>query len=129
MSIQVPTDGLPETLRAFGGAYLATVGEQRRAHIVSVAPVLRDGRLHLGEPGRTTGRNVAENPVVTLVWPPLEPGGYSLIADGTGSLGAGGELVVEPTRAVLHRPAATPADAGTDAGSGGCVADCAEVAL
>ena len=104
MSIQVPPDDLAETLRRFGGAYAVTVGGDRRAHIVGVTPVLRDAGLHLGEPGRTTRRNVADNPVVSLVWPPLEPGGHSLIADGVGSL-HDDALVVVPTRAVLHRPA------------------------
>ncbi len=54
---------------------------------------------------------------VTLLWPPGEPGGYSLILDGE----ATGEeaLAVTPTRVVLHRP-------GEPAGPGGssCGSDC-----
>src|SRR5581483_1449104 len=129
MSIQVPPDDLTETVRGFGGAYLVTVGGDRRAHIVAVTPAPGEDGLDLGEPGRTTRRNLQQNPAVSLVWPPLKPGGHSLIADGTGSL-RGDVLVVRPTRAVLHRPgpdAAGPDTPGaTERADGGCVADCAE---
>jgi hypothetical protein len=59
---------------------------------------------------------------VCLLWPPAEPGGYSLIVDGTGACGqAGGDLAltVTVTRAVLHRRGPAPAD-----GSSPCGSDC-----
>jgi hypothetical protein len=127
MSIQVPPEDLAETLRGFGGAYLVTVGGDGRAHIVAVAPVLGEAGLRLGSAGRTTRRNLEGNSVVSLVWPPLEPGGHSLIADGTVSLGDD-DLIVRLTRAVLHRPApAVPAAPGPGEADGGCEADCHEV--
>lgn len=129
MSIHVPLDDLAETLRGFGGAYLVTVGSDRRAHIVAVTPVLGEAGLRLGPPGRTTWRNVESNSAVSLVWPPVEPGGHSLIVDGTGSR-SDGELFVRPTRAVLHRPApAAAAEHGPGKADGGCGADCHEVPL
>lgn len=128
MSIQVPTEELADTLRGFGDAYLVTVGADRRAHIVAVAPVWGDAGLNLGEPGRTTRRNVEENPVVSLLWPPPEPGGHSLIVDGTGAL-RGEDLVARPTRAVLHRPAAAGTGDPGQVADGGCAADCVEVGL
>ena len=39
-----------------------------------------------------------------MLWPPAEPGGYSLIVDGRGQL-IDDSLRVVPHRAVLHRPA------------------------
>ncbi len=37
---------------------------------------------------------------------PPSPDGYSLIVDGTAAAGSGdGEIVVTPTKAILHRPA------------------------
>ncbi|PRC51529.1 hypothetical protein C6A85_63615, partial [Mycobacterium sp. ITM-2017-0098] len=54
----------------------------------------------------------------TLVWPPREPGGYTLIVDGAASASGDG-LSIQPTGAVLHRPA-TP---GTPTASG-CGDDC-----
>ena len=144
MSIEVPSESLAETLGGFAGAYLVTVGSDRRAHVVAVTPVLHGARLHAGEPGRTTRGNVEDNATVTLVWPPLVAGGHSLIVDGTGEI-RDSELVVAPTRAVLHRPAPVaaaeptpPAQPAQEAqarvepappaqGEGGCAADCVEV--
>ncbi|MGH7919825.1 MAG: hypothetical protein ACREQM_07770 [Candidatus Dormibacteraceae bacterium] len=57
---------------------------------------------------------------VSLLWPPAERGGYSLIVNGDGGLLAGGEerLVVAPiTRGVLHRPAPAPGESASACGS------------
>jgi hypothetical protein len=59
---------------------------------------------------------------VSLLWPPNEPGGYSLIVDGAAAPSDDGRIAVTPTRAVLHRPAA-----GSDASSPGCGADCVPI--
>lgn len=45
--------------------------------------------------------------MVTLLWPPAVPDGYSLIVDGTATGGTddtGAVLAVTPTGGVLHRP-------------------------
>ncbi len=58
--------------------------------------------------------------LVSLLWPPDDPGGYSLIVDGeTGDSDEAGGLIVVPSRAVLHRPGRP---AGTGATS--CGSDC-----
>ena len=67
--------------------------------------------------------NATARPNVSLLWPPNELGGYSLIVDGdvthTEGTGNGDNVVVvRPSRAVLHRPADGPAPAD------GCGADC-----
>jgi hypothetical protein len=63
---------------------------------------------------------------VSLLWPPNDPDGYSLIVDATVTATAGtgegeGDNVVrlQPTRAVLHRPAPEGATLAP-----GCGADC-----
>lgn len=122
MSEVVALRELAETLRRYGFAYLATVGDDQRAHLVAVTPVLRGGELHVERPGRRTCRNLARQPAVTLVWPPAEPGGYSLIVDGAGSLD-GDVLTVVPVRAVLHRPA----QPSFEPASGSCASDCVEL--
>jgi hypothetical protein len=107
-------------------AYLATVGEGRRAHLVAVHPVLDGAVFRIPVPGPTSGRNVVEEPEVTLVWPPSEVDDYSLIVDGTGAF-EGNELVVTPLRAVLHRPSANPA--ATPSEPDVCGSDCIELTL
>ena len=125
MSIPVPVEGLASAMAERPYAYLLTVSDDGRPHAVAVTPVLVDGVLR-AEVGRRTAANAAARPVgVSLVWPPAEAGGYSLIVDGAAEVH--GETVgVRPTKAVLHRPA--PADAGpVEAGS--CGSDCVSVDL
>lgn len=117
MSVKVDLDRLSDTLDDFALGYLITVGDDFRAHTVASDPALTDGVFHVGSIGNTTRRNVIQHADVTLLWPPREPGGYSLIVDGHGEVRGDG-LCVTPVRAVLHRPA-TP---GTTAS--GCGDDC-----
>ena len=117
MSIKVDIDELAGALDDFSYAYLITVGADHRAHAVAIQPVLAGGTFDLGTPGATTSRNLEQHDAVTLVWPPREPGGYSLIVDGTGTLGA--TLTVTPQRVVLHRPAGE-----APVGPTGCPHDC-----
>lgn len=102
MSIAVDLSALADTLAEFSFAYLVTVGDDHRAHPVAVDPVLSDGALVVASVGNSTRRNAVAHPVVTLVWPPREPGGLTLIVDGTADVGDAG-LRVTPTGAVLHR--------------------------
>jgi len=77
--------------------------------------------LRIGGVGNSTRRNAGAHPAVTLVWPPRDPGGYSLIVDGRAAV-AGDGVTVDPTGAVLHRPAVP----GTPTASG-CGDDCVRV--
>jgi hypothetical protein len=101
MSVKVDIDRLADELANYTYAYLVTVGDDFRAHTVAVEPVLADGRFDVGPVGGATNRNLSAHPDVTLVWPPSEPGGYTLIVDGRGE-----SQFVVPDRAVLHRKAA-----------------------
>lgn len=119
MSVKVDLDQLADALADFAFAYLITVGDDYRAKTVAVDPVLVDGRIDIGTVGAGSQRNVAAHDSVTLVWPPREPCGYTLIVDGRAEL-AGEHLHVIAQHAVLHRPA-TP---NSPASPTGCGDDC-----
>ncbi|EHB55899.1 pyridoxamine 5'-phosphate oxidase-related, FMN-binding protein [Mycolicibacterium rhodesiae JS60] len=104
MSIKVDLAQLAGKLDDFPTGYLITVSDDHRAHTVAVDPQLHDGVLDVGPVGNSTRRNICGHPDATLLWPPAEPGGYSLIVDGRGEL-TDDSLRVIPQRAVLHRPA------------------------
>ena len=56
--------------------------------------------------GGRSSRNAQVHPDVSLLWPPFEPGGYSLISDGVARDLGDERMAFSPTKAVLHRPAA-----------------------
>ena len=107
MSVKVDLDQLADALADFTFAYLVTVDDGYHAHTVAVEPVLVDGVIDVGTIGNSTRKNLAKHDGVTLVWPPREPGGYTLIVDGRGQpADPDTALKVVPSRAVLHRKAA-----------------------
>lgn len=124
MSIDVSLRRLADTVARYHFAYLLTVGDDQGAHVVAVHPALANGTLCVEDPGRKTRAYLAAHPLVTLVWPPMNPSDYSLIVDGAGSMQEG-KLVVRPTRAVLHRPA-PPRAIPT---GHGCASDCIELPI
>lgn len=125
MSVKVDIDQLAGALADFTFAYLITVGDDFHAHTVAVDPVLTDGVFDVGPVGKSTRRNVGQHRDVTILWPPREPSGYSLIVDGHGSPPDGdAALTVVPTRAVLHRRATTASQTESPTGSTGCLHDC-----
>ena len=84
MSVPVDLPGLKTQSEQFGPlAYLVTVNEDGRPHVVS-AVVAWDGDDLVAGAGRRTGANVSARPAVTVLWPPYEDGGYSLLVDGSG---------------------------------------------
>lgn len=117
MSVPVDLHELASALADFTFAYLITVSDDHRAHAIAVEPVLAGGVFDVGTPGTTTSRNLKQHANLTLVWPPREADGYTLIVDGTGALD-NGSLRVTPARAVLHRRGAAgrvgPADCPHD---------------
>ncbi|BBX18932.1 hypothetical protein CRI77_02130 [Mycolicibacterium duvalii] len=119
MSVKVDIDRLADTLGDFAYAYLVTVDDDFHAHTVAVDPVLADGVLRIESVGNRTRRNASAHPDVTLVWPPREPGGYTLIVDGQAGIDGGG-LQVRPAGAVLHRKAGPDSPAPAS----GCGDDC-----
>ncbi len=131
MTVPVDLADLAAALQRFGSGYLLTVGEDLRPHAVGVHARVEDGVLRLGTPGRRTRANLEARPQVSLLWPPLTAGDYSLIVDARAEV-VGAEVVLAPEHAVLHRPgpAAPPGpaeDASAAADEPSCGNDCVPV--
>jgi hypothetical protein len=134
MSISVELERVQAEAALRGsGAFLLTVTDDGRPHVVAVT-VGWDGAELVMSAGRTSVGNAGARPGVSLLWPPIEAGGYSLIVDGEAAAtpdpdGEGGRVTVALTRAVLHRPATAGADGADGAEAAGdgataCGSDC-----
>ncbi len=128
MSVPVPVEKLGDTVARYGAtAYLLTTGDDLRPHATQVVVSAEGGELSCGL-GRRTARNGAARPLVSLLWPPDEAGGYSLIVDGDLRVedadDEGGRGIVTATRAVLHRPATAEGTADAACGS-----DCLQIEI
>jgi hypothetical protein len=124
---RVDFERLAAALDGYRFAYLVTVDDDYRVHTVTVEPELREQIMDVGLIGGRTRRNVQRRSAVTLLWPPSEPGGYSLIVDGQAQIVPVADsdedttaLQVVPTRALLHRNA----DPTTPGSATGCLHDC-----
>lgn len=115
-------DDLTAQLEQFGSGYLLTTTEGR-VKVVAVDPEAVADGLRIVGPGRGTIANLAANPAVTLVFPPPEPRGYTLLVDGTATVD-GEDVRIAPASAVLHRPAS---HADGPPSPDGCGHDCAPV--
>jgi hypothetical protein len=104
MSIQVAIEDLAEEVARRGAGYLLTATAGSRPHVMHLRLSV-DGAELRGGIGRSASRNIAVQPAVTLLWPPDEEGGLSLIVDGIATLDGDGVVVVTASSAVLHRPA------------------------
>ena len=103
MSIAVGLDELRAQVAEYTtDAYLLTVRDDGRAHSVAV-PLRWDGDDLVVPAGATTAANARARPLVALLWPPPERGGYSLIVDADARVDDN-EITLRPTKAVLHRP-------------------------
>jgi hypothetical protein len=120
MSVKVDLDQLDKALTDFTLGYLITVGDDFRAHTVAVRPVLVDGVFDIGAVGKHTRANVTAHQDVSVIWPPHQDGGYTLIVDGRGVL-TDGTLHIEPARAVLHRSASPDSPATSPDGLHDCI--------
>ena len=129
MSIPVELPDLATALQDFGAGYLMTT-TGGTVKVVTVEPVVQDGGLLVRRPGKGTVRNLAENAAATLIFPPREPKGFTLLVDGTGEV-EGDDVRVTPASAVLHRPGIhadgppPPPSAGEQTDS--CANECAPV--
>ena len=126
---RVDLDKLAAALPDYPFAYLITVDDGYRVHTVTVEPQLRESSLDVGLIGGGTRENLAHRSDVTLLWPPTEPGGYSLIVDGRAEVTVADaetvRLAVVPTRALLHRDA----DPDSPNAAKGCLHDCVVFSL
>jgi hypothetical protein len=119
VSVPVALDALREQIEQFGPvAFLVTVADDRRPHVVSVNVAWERDDLVAGT-GKTTSANVTRQPSVSLVWPAPGTGDYGLIVDGKAEVrprGDGTSVAITPSRAVLHRLA------GADGEGPSCIA-------
>jgi len=124
MSIPVPLDGLRAAIAERGhAAYLLTVTPDARPHAVHT-PVRWEGDLLTADVGKRTAANAVHQPAVSLLFPVRAADDYSLIVDGTAVVDEqpeGHRLRITPSKAILHRPAATPNPASA------CGADCVPI--
>lgn len=121
MSIPVALEEVARTAADYGFAYLLTSVEAGGApHAVAVQPKVGKDGIRVIELGRRTLANAAACSAVALIWVPSSIDQYSLIVDGTARADGDG-LLIEPVRAVLHRPAPSPT------GDGPCASDCREI--
>jgi hypothetical protein len=123
VSVPVSVERLHEAVEQFGRTpFLLTVSDDGRPHAVGVVADW-DGTALRAAVGTRSATNAEARPLVSLVWPPFEEGGYNLIVDGDAELVSGLEgtaVLVTPTKAVLHRAAAPSAEAP----GGACGSDC-----
>lgn len=116
-------DDLAAAMEEYGWAYLLTVRSDHRPHVIAVSPEWADDQLVMPV-GRGTASNATERASISLCFPPLESGGYSLIVDGVASVDADSGVVrLRPSTAVLHRPAPE----GFSGSPTGCGQDCLPV--
>ena len=122
MSISVALERLSAEVARLGPSpYLLTVADDGRPHAVAISASWEGDGL-VARVGKRSASNIAARPLVSLLWPPAEVGGYSLIVDAAAALRGSGEEVqarLTPTRGVLHRPASGPPAPGSS-----CSADC-----
>jgi len=107
VSVKITIDDLTDRLDEYGtAAFLVTVGADSSPKVVH-APVVWDGEVLRCTPGGGTLTNLTGGGPVTLVFPSLENGGYSMFLDGRGVPDPDDDAVavIEFTGGVLHRPA------------------------
>lgn len=113
---------LAATRAGFGAGYLLTTSSDGRVKVVTVEPAVEGAELVIAGVSGGSAANLAGNPAATVVFPPIEARGYSLIVDGTGAVQADA-IRIRAASAVLHRPAAH----GVPKEGPGCGQDCREV--
>jgi hypothetical protein len=119
----VEVGDLGKALEGFGAGYLLTSSGDGAVKAVTVEPTVHDGEVLVPAPGRGSLTNVAANPAVTLLFPPMEQRGYTLLVDGTAEVD-GDDVRISPSGAVLHRPAS---HADGPPAPDGCGHDCRPV--
>ncbi|MDO5712399.1 MAG: pyridoxamine 5'-phosphate oxidase [Micrococcales bacterium] len=126
MSTPVDVADLAKALRDFDSGYLLTTAAGR-VKAVTVEVRVTDSVLDIPGGSRGSAANLARNPSATLLFPPRQRHGYTLLVDGTAEARNDG-FRFTPATAVLHRPSAysdgpTPDGIGAEQ-AGSCDNDC-----
>ena len=106
MSIPVSLTELPDVMGRYApNPYLLTASPDGTPRATSVT-VQWSGSLLMAGAGRRSAANVMANDQVALLFPPTEPGDYTLIVDGWGEIQDGPVrglvVVIQPKSAILH---------------------------
>lgn len=115
MSMRVEMAELPGEIVARGPGFLLSSVLDSRPHAVhQIFQVAAEGdQVELRTTvGKTARGNIGMRPSVSVLWPPSEPGGFSLIVDGEARLDGDEHVIISVTGAVFHRYARTPRQAG-----------------
>ncbi len=106
MSVVVSIADLPAAIGVqIGWCYLLSVSDDGQARVLAIDPQWVDDHAALrAMVGPGTARNVGARSAVSMVWPPADPKGFTLIADGVAEVD-GTILTFRPSSAVMHRPA------------------------
>lgn len=105
--------------------YLLSVTATREPHCGTVTVRWEDNTVLVAPPSSWPASEADGNRQISLLWPPAEPGGYSLIVDGTATStqrDGAPALSITVTKAVLHRRG--PAPEGNDSS---CGSDCVPI--
>ena len=123
MSIPVDRENLIQTIEEFGAsAYFITSSVDDYPHVTHSSFEISEDSLFI-KLGRRSSKNAEQNSRISILWPPVESGGYNLIVDGTIERTDSEKWRVQFDSAILHRPAESPVQ-GTD---NGCDSDCKPV--
>ena len=115
-------EDLAQALAEYDTGYLLT-SLAGRTKVVTVEPEVSGNQIIAKGLGHGSTANLAENPQCTLLFPPAERHGYTLLIDGTGTA-VDGTLTMEPSTAVRHRPAAHADGPPASGATADCVNDC-----
>ncbi len=115
---------LKNALKDYGlEAYLITVGDDG-PHTSNVTVELKGSILNCSL-GRSGQKNIGGQPNVSLLWPPLQSGGYGIILNGRAEVAEDARgtanASIALTKSVFHRPGAKQ-KAGVEACQSDCVA-------
>ncbi len=125
VSIPVRIEDLAQAVAEYDAAYLLT-NRAGRTKVVTLEPLVSDDRIVADGVGSGSSANLAENPQCTLVFPPAERHGYTLLIDGTATV-IDGRLAMRPATAVRHRPVSHSDGPPAPGESADCVNDCRPV--
>ena len=122
MSIPVAAKDILTTIKEYGSStYLVSTTVDNHPHVANLTFVIDKNDL-IVTVGKRGTKNLENCPKVTLLWPPKELGGYSLIIDGIASKhenigGSGSVWKISFDSGILHRPAQSPVDDDPSCGS------------
>ena len=122
MSIPVTAKDVHKTIKEYGSStYLISATADNHPHVANLTFAIDKNDL-IFTVGKRGTKNLESCPQVTMLWPPRDLGGYSLIIDGVALKqedldGSGSIWKISFDSGILHRPAQDPANTDPSCGS------------